>query len=253
MKDKIIKILNNISDDLFSSGKELHKKDISIKSDGTFVTKADTEIEKYLIKELIEVTPNANFLAEESGGELGNETWILDPIDGTTNFIHALKQYSISLCYTKNTKPLFSFIFLPFSRDYYYAEKGKGAYFFKYIHDEKYCSYKLSASDNNISNSIVIIGFPIDKSKLYKILKFINDFYPVVQDIKRIGSSSLDICKVAEGSCDLYFELDLKKWDYAGAKLILEEAGGMLIQNKDITIATNKNNIQYINNYISEL
>jgi myo-inositol-1(or 4)-monophosphatase len=253
MKDKIIKLLNSIPFDFYDLGKECYNKNVAIKNDGSFATEADIRIENYLKKELINITHNASFFAEESLGELTDETWILDPIDGTTNFIHGLEQYSISLCYTKKSQAVFSVVYLPFSGDYYYAEKDKGSYFVKHIHNENYWSYKLSVSNNDIANSIVIVGFPVIKSKLCKIINFINDLYPVVQDIKRIGSSSLDICKVAEGSCDLYFELDLKKWDYVGAQLILEEAGGELIQNGEITVATNRANAQFISDYVNKL
>ncbi len=196
------------------------EKAVSEKGKSNYVTKYDLEVENQLKQNLKNLIPNSTFLGEETGGKISETgyTWVVDPIDGTTNFIHGLP-FAISIGLIKNKETIIGCIYNPTTDDFWYAIKNNGAY---------KNEIKLQASNRNeISGTVMQFGFPYDINKTEDILKKVLDVKNAgAADIKRIGPACLDICRVASGECDAYFEHDLKPWDIAAAKLILEEAGG---------------------------
>lgn len=206
--------------------------DVELKGKGNFVTTTDIAIEDSLIKELKCIIPQSGFVSEESGEELSNDyNWIIDPIDGTTNYIHGFPYaVSVALSYKSINNIVLGVVYSPLNNSIYYACKGKGSYL---IRGEK---IKKLHTDSNSIDGIAIFGMPYNRDKTSKILSVVEKYYPFFSDIKRIGPSSLDICLVAEGKADVYFELDLKLWDIAAGILILLEAGGDYKQVEDLFV-----------------
>lgn len=227
MKDSSIivknikELVNKISNQTLNIGSLAEiEKGVSEKGKNNYVTKYDLEVENQLKKNLKSLIPNSTFFGEETGKKISKTeyTWVVDPIDGTTNFIHGLP-FAISIGLVKNNEIIIGCIYNPITDEFWYAIKGKGAY---------KNEVKLQTSNRSeISGTVMQFGFPYDINKTEDILKKVLDVKNAgAADIKRIGPACLDICRVASGECDAYFEHDLKPWDIAAAMLILEEAGG---------------------------
>lgn len=185
------------------------------------VTDVDLEVsaklEKYL-PTLIDVP----VLSEEQDDvyealKTADTFWAIDPVDGTHNFIRGLESSSITVAYVENREVLFGIIYDPYKENFYYAFKGEGAY-----KNGERIGVSQEAQTNRFMGAF---GFPNSKENFNKIEKVMRISEQVL-DLKRIGSASLDICKVAEGIFDFYMELDLKPWDTLAASLVLKEAGG---------------------------
>ena len=212
---------------------------ISKKGPGDFVTAADVRTEKILREELVKARPDFGFLMEESGEIKGNDCnrrWIVDPIDGTTNFIHGLAHFSICIALEEYGHVTAGLIFDPINEELFWAEKGTGAY----LNDQR---VRVS-SQQNLKNSIFATGIPFGNN-LSKIEQ--NDFLQKMQGvmsasagIRRFGSASLDLAYVAAGRFEGYWENNLNLWDIAAGILIVREAGGIVtdLYGKDY-MATN--------------
>lgn len=205
------------------------------KGHGNFVTDADQRIERELKRRLGELLPDSDFLAEESGHEAkDNPTyrWIIDPIDGTTNFLYGFPYaVSVALEHIPTGGTLVGVVLVPQEDAVYYAVKGRGSYRIAAGREERIRT-KPCADDEGI----ILFGLPYDRSKTEKIFSIAKTYYASCSDLKRIGPASLDICKVACGVAKLYFELDLHEWDIAAGVLILQEAGGAYQQKDDLMI-----------------
>ena len=197
---------------------------ISSKS-GTFnfVTEYDSEIQRFLESELISVYPDAVFFAEEDGEDrstLGDGyTFIIDPIDGTSNFIHGYSDRAVSVGLLYRKKPYFGAVYLPFSDELYYAEAGCGAY---------RNGEKIRVSKRKLSGSLSAFGTcPYDRDKLgKKVMELAYELFMHSVDLRRCGSAASDLCAVACGRLGCFCELVLSPWDYAAGSLIVTEAGG---------------------------
>lgn len=222
-------------DDLFShvfnltleAGKILKKdfyskKKYSMKSEREIVTKTDKIIEEYFYNKISEKYPNMNFVAEEEhiNGSLEGETIILDPIDGTNNFYYKIPFVAISIAYYKNGVGIFGIVFNPILEEMFIGKKDEGSF----LNGEK---IKVS-SRKNIEGSLLATGLPYKRENVNNNLNNIVKFGTKCRDIRRFGSAALDICYVAKGTFDGYWELQLKPWDVAAAAIILTEAGGKI-------------------------
>lgn len=220
MLKEIVKIVKQAGEIYKSAGDDLG---ISLKSSSVdLVTKYDKMIQDYLIDKLSALVPNANFLGEE--GDDNKELtdgycFIIDPIDGTTNFVKGFQHSAISVGLAKDKELYIGVVLDPDLNNIYYAEKGKGAYLNgKSIH----------VSDCDISKSLVLFGTcPYEHELAHKTFEITEQVFYKALEVRRGGSAALDICYVAAGKADLYYELILRPWDWAGATLILEEAGGI--------------------------
>lgn len=221
--EKVKNVINDIDNNILSKRKADTLK-IEEKTKANYVTKYDKEIEAYLKQELSKIVPSSSFLGEEGTNEENDSIykWIVDPIDGTTNFIHNLT-FSISIALMENNTPALGVVFNGLSKDLYWAIKNQGAY----LNNEPiHCGSK-----ENIKDSLLIYGYPYDLTKTKEIVDIVLKLKITgAADIKRIGPASLDTCLVASGSADGYIELDLEPWDLAAATLILKEAGGSIIK-----------------------
>ncbi len=187
------------------------------------VTEADITAEKMVLEEIQKNFPGDGFLSEEFGEQKGKTgfRWIIDPIDGTTNYAHGLPLYGVSVgLEDENTKqPVMGMVFFPELGTYYHAIKGKGAYREK---TQIHVSTKKTMKD-----SLFVTGFPYDRSNsLDMLMSYYKSILQKSRGIRRTGAATLDLCWVADGKFDGYYEIGLKPWDMAAAGLIVQEAGG---------------------------
>lgn len=199
-----------------------------------FVTKYDVEVQKFLYKELSKVFPDAAFLGEEDKERekiTADYCFIIDPIDGTTNFIFDYRHSCISVGLAYKGEMILGVVYNPYLDELFYAEKGKGAFL---------NGRKLKVPNLKISEGIVGIGTcPYYREKAEETFQITRKLYEKALDLRRSGSAALDICYVAAGRFVLYFELILSPWDYAGASIILTEAGGKIttMEKKELPFA----------------
>ena len=202
----------------FGNVTSLEKKSTNI----DLVTKADTESEKYIINQITKKYPNHSILAEESGNTSNNSEylWIIDPLDGTTNFTHNLPIFAVSIGLVKKNKgTICAVVYNPAADKCFYAEQGKGSFL-----NNK--AIKCTSS-NTLSDSLLATGFPYLHDKRYDIsFNIFKDFYDKTRGIRRLGAASLDLCFVAMGRFDGFYEYELKPWDICAGALIVNESGG---------------------------
>lgn len=216
---KIIKKAGNILKEGFYTD-----KNITFKAKKDLVTQFDVAVEKYLKKKFSKRFKNFNIIAEESDNSNieFNNSIIIDPIDGTTNFVNGVPHTAISVGVYKNKKPYLAIVYNPILDELYTAKIGKGAF----LNGKK---LKVSHEDN-FQKALLATGFPYtsgtDENDLNDVVKKIKDVLPLCQDLRRLGSASLDLCYVAKGTYEGYYEMNLKPWDVSAGVLILTEAGG---------------------------
>lgn len=208
------------------------------------VTEADLEAEKAIIEVLHSAFPEHSILAEESGLNHKNSEnqWIIDPLDGTTNFAHELGIFAVSIAFSCQNEIILGFVLNPVSGELFTAEKGQGA-----MLNGKSMSV---SSTEKISEALLVTGFPYNHPEIIDtIMARFGRCISASQGVRRLGSAALDLCYVARGRFDGFWEQNLKPWDTAAGMLIVEEAGGRVtdfsgnpydIYQKEI-LATNMN------------
>src|SRR5574344_482162 len=238
MQKKLIQIIKK-------AGKILKKgyysnKDVNFKAKKDLVTKYDLAVENYLKKEFSKYFKEFNLIAEESDNslvEFGNSI-IIDPIDGTTNFVNGVPHTAISVGVYKDKKPYMAVIYNPILDELYFAKVNKGAF----LNGKK---LKVS-TQKDLQKALLASGFPYSSGEnqddLNDVIKKLKNILPHCQDIRRLGSAALDLCLVAKGVYEGYYEMNLKAWDVSAGVLILSEAGGMVtnISGDDYDIFNDK-------------
>ncbi len=225
----MMKIINEICNLVKECGKVILNADrekmaIDTKSGiADLVTEYDTKIQKQLFEGLKKILPEAKLIGEEgSSDELTSEgyAFVVDPIDGTTNFIKDYHISAISVALLKDGEPEAGVVYNPYLNEIFYAIKGCGAF----------CNgNKIKVSSAPLSNALVLFGTsPYDKTLSEKTFQIAAQYLNDALDIRRCGSAALDLCSVASGRADLYFELQVSPWDFAAGKLLVEEAGGVV-------------------------
>ncbi len=198
---------------------------INSKSPNDFVTEVDQAAEQLIIETLLQAYPDHGILAEESGREHGNKTsefqWIIDPLDGTTNFIHGFPVYAVSIALAHRGVVQQAVVYDPTRNDLFYATKGRGAY----LNDRR---LRVSRR-TRMSDALIGTGFPFRRGDNFK--RYLKMFEAVMQEcagLRRPGAAALDLCYVAAGYYDAFFETGLHPWDVAAGSLIIAEAGGLV-------------------------
>jgi myo-inositol-1(or 4)-monophosphatase len=202
---------------------KISESDIDVKQASDFVTHVDRESEQIIIKTIRAQFPGHHFLTEESLKEEGSGDfrWIIDPLDGTTNYIHGYPVFSVSIALELNRDIILGLIYDPLRGDIFTAEKGGGAFL----------NGKLVKVSNvtEMSNGLISTGFPFRKRNLIdEYLKLFKNIFYRVSDIRRAGSAALDLAYIACGRCEGFFEIALSPWDIAAGSLIIKEAGGIV-------------------------
>ncbi len=188
-----------------------------------FVTQADLGVQAFLMEELKKAAPEAVFFAEEKENEALTDaaTFMIDPIDGTTNFMRGRKCSSISVALLQNREPVLAAILNPYTKELFHAEKGKGAFL---------NGQPIHVSGQDFQGALVSMGTsPYDAALAGKTMKAAEKFLLAAGDLRRTGSAAIDLCDVACGRSDIYWELILSPWDFAAGALIVKEAGGMIV------------------------
>jgi len=200
-------------------------KKLEIKSKGIkdLVTEYDVEVEKFLINEFKKFS-EYSIIGEETIQEEFNNSIIIDPIDGTTNFAHHIPHSAISVGIYENKFPKYGIVYNPVLNELFYAKKGEGAY-------KNGKKIEVSNQDD-FQRSLIATGFPYSSAENEEDLKWVinklKEVLPRCQDIRRLGSAALDLCYVAEGKYEGFYEINLKPWDVSAGILIVTEAGGMI-------------------------
>jgi myo-inositol-1(or 4)-monophosphatase len=194
---------------------------IEHKGNVDLVTEIDLRCEKFIVEEIQKAFPDDSIMAEEKNSIKGtnDRLWIIDPLDGTTNFAHKYPFFAVSIALQIAEEITYGVVYNPLLNELFFAEKGKGACLnFNEISVSK---------TSEISNALIATGFPYDRwknSDLY--LDEMQKFVKICQGVRREGSAAIDLCYVACGRVDGYFERKLKPWDMAAGQLIVKEAGG---------------------------
>lgn len=195
--------------------------------DVNFVTAYDLAVQNFLEREFSALIPGVKYFAEEDEVHVLTDapTFLIDPIDGTTNFIHGVGFSCISVAYAEGGEILRAFVYDPYRDELFTAVKGEGAY----SHRGGTVT-RLAVSSRSLSDSLVMIGTdPYRKSQTYKkTFEIAAQLLLAGRDLRRSGSAALDLAYIAAGRYDLFFELMLSPWDYAAGSLLLSEAGGVI-------------------------
>ena len=203
---------------------EVENLQVSSKGPGDFVTSADKRTEKILIEELQKAHPEYGIVTEETGiinkSNIKNR-WIIDPIDGTMNFMNGIPQFAISIAYEEENEIKCGVIFNPIMNEMFIAEKGNGAY----LNNSRIRVSK----KKKIKDALIVTGGPKGASKIKEkiFLEYIN-VSKNVSNVRKFGSAALDMAYVACGRFDGYWQRELNYWDIAAGIIILKEAGGFV-------------------------
>ncbi|MES2979695.1 MAG: inositol monophosphatase family protein [Pseudomonadota bacterium] len=198
---------------------------ISVKQTNDFVTEIDQAAEAAIIETLLAAYPGHGIMAEESGNQHGAQdsdfVWVIDPLDGTTNFIHGFPVYCVSIALTVKGKVEQAVVYDPTRNDLFCATKGRGAY----LNDRRI----RVAKRTRLQECLISTGFPYrpgDKLKSY--LNMLGEVMSQCAGVRRPGAAALDLAYVAAGFSDGFFETGLKAWDVAAGSLLVTEAGGLV-------------------------
>ncbi len=209
-------------------------------NDIDFVTEVDKTSEKFILDRVLKLIEGSGFLAEESGLTTNDSDyiWVVDPLDGTTNYVNTFPIYTIAIGLKYREEVILGVVYAP-ELDYMFsAIKGGGAYF----NDQK---IEVSFKDK-LHGSFLASGFPYSKLNDDRFIKYFNSVITKISGFRRSGSAAFDICMVAKGVFDIYFEVSISEWDYCASSIILKEAGGKLTtynnyeEGKDFIIAGNE-------------
>ena len=215
----MIKAAEKASRALIRDFGEIEKLQVSLKGPTDFVSSADLKAEKIIIEELKKARPYYSIISEEDGSESNKDkknTWIIDPIDGTTNFLHGVPHFAISIALKSENEIVSGLIYDPIKDEMFYAEKDNGAFF---------NNHRIRVSQKKELNACLFATGGKSESK-------------IDLTIRKSGSAALDIAYVAAGRYDGYFQNDLNLWDIAAGIILVKEAGGMI---NEIDLSKNKN------------
>ena len=203
---------------------ELEKLQVSLKGPANFVTSADRRAEETLFQELSKARPGYGFLGEEGGAREGADTshrWIVDPLDGTTNFLHGIPQFAIAIALEREGAVIAGLVYNPASEEMFIAEKGKGAF----MNEQRI----RVAGRKRLADAVIACGLPhIGRGNLALARQETGAMQEQVAGLRRFGAAALDLAWVAAGRLDGYWERDIKPWDIAAGLILLREAGGFV-------------------------
>jgi myo-inositol-1(or 4)-monophosphatase len=226
----VITTCEEVSDFMRKEGAAFDLSRIELKGEGfnNLVSYVDKESEKKIVTTLKKILPAAGFITEEGTVEQTSNqeyNWIIDPLDGTTNYLHGLPLYAISIALVKNNQPILGIVYNVVPNECFHAIEGGKAY----LNDKEIKVSRIA----QLGESLLATGFPyyhLDKSEVY--LDIIKDFLAKTHGIRRLGSAAIDLAFVACGRLEGFFEYNLNPWDVAAGVFILERAGGKVTDFK---------------------
>lgn len=203
---------------------ELSELQVAKKAPADFVSAADLKAEETIFEMLQKARPGYGFLGEERGMIEGTDkthTWIVDPLDGTTNFLHAIPHFAINIALQRDGSTVAAVTYNPVTNELFWAERGKGCY----VNDKRL----RVAQRKHLDESVIGTGIPfLGHGQHAKFLKELHQISQRVAGVRRFGAASLDLAYVAAGRLDGFWERDLKAWDLAAGLLLIQEAGGKI-------------------------
>ena len=246
----MVKACRKASKTLIRDFGEVENLQVSLKGPGDFVTNCDKKVEKILIDELLKARPSYSILSEEIG-EINNDDsfkWIIDPIDGTSNFLHGVPHFAISVGLEHNKEIICGIIYDPIKDEMFTAEKGNGSY----LNNQR----MRVSSRSKLKDCLIITGGPTFRSKDKDRQLSLNEYYKfsskVMTPIRKMGSASLDMAYVAAGRCDGFWQRNLEYWDIAAGVVLVKEAGGFVTDFKGNDEYTESKTILVTNSKINE-
>lgn len=221
MLDRLIAVVRRAGDmirDAHDIEKDTHEKNGA----ADLVTKYDVAVQAFLQRELLALVPEADFLGEEGEHETLDKPWVfvVDPIDGTTNFVRHMHHSNIAVALVHEGCVAYGVVYNPFTEEMFAARRGGGAFL---------NGHPIHVSDRDMSHAITLCGSTIyDRRFTDRSFSLMRRLYDLGLDFRRFGSAELDVCYVACGRAEVFFECRLSPWDYAAGSLILTEAGGKI-------------------------
>ena len=220
----MIKAARRAGRSLVKDFREVENLQVSAKGPGDFVTKADQEAERIVREELMGARPNYGWLGEETGTEAGTDPtrrWLVDPLDGTTNFLHGLPHWAISIALEHKGEIVSAVVYDPAKDEMFQAEKGIGAF----LNDQRI----RASGRSKMIECIFATGIPFAcQESLAASLRDLGRLMPVCAGVRRWGAAALDLAYVAAGRYDGFWEHRLNPWDVAAGVLLVREAGGLV-------------------------
>lgn len=221
----MIKAARRAGRSLVKDFREVENLQVSAKGPGDFVSKADQEAERLIKEELMGGRPTYGWLGEETGASAGADPtrrWIVDPLDGTTNFLHGMPHWAVSIALEHKGEIISAVVYDPAKDEMFWAEKGAGAW----LNDSR----RIRVSGRRHMNEAVFAtGVPFGAKKtLPAMMKDLANLMPACAGVRRWGAAALDLAYVAAGRFDGYWERELNSWDVAAGVLLVKEAGGMV-------------------------
>src|ERR1700721_1543030 len=202
---------------------EIENLQVSLKGPANFVTMADRRAEEMLYEDLAKARPGYGFIGEEGGSRPGDDktpTWIVDPLDGTTNFLHGIPQFAISIGLQREGTIIAGVIYNPANDELYIAERGKGAF----LNEQR----RRGAGRRKLGDCVIACGLPhIGRGDHDLSRREMTEIQNRVAGLRRFGAASLDMAFVAAGRLDGYWERNLQPWDMAAGAILIKEAGGV--------------------------
>ena len=203
---------------------EIENLQVSLKGPANFVSLADKRAEETLYDELTKARPGYGFIGEEGGTREGTDkanVWIVDPLDGTTNFLHGIPHFAVSIALQREGALIAGLVYNPADDDLFLAEKGKGAY----LNDQRL----RVAARKKLDKSVIACGLPhIGRGDFDIASQELRAIQPQVAGLRRFGAAALDLAWVAAGRIDGYWERNLSSWDMAAGMVLVREAGGFV-------------------------
>ncbi len=218
---QVIELSKTVGAFLMQEKAKVTSKDIIIKGQHDYVTYVDKSAEKQIVAGLLKILPEAGFITEEKTISKTGETynWIVDPLDGTTNFIHGLAPFAVSIALKRNDEMIMGVIYEPNLDEVFYAWEGSEAYLNQEIIHV--------SQTQQLDNALIATGFPYyDYSKLEPYMQLFDWCMRNTRGVRRLGSAATDLAYVACGRMDGFYEYGLKPWDVAAGSFIVQRAGG---------------------------
>ena len=227
LTQSVVELCRNVGEFMLAEQKKIRAANIEQKLHSELVSYVDAESERRLVAGLEMLLPDAGMLCEEGTGtpnKLGLQ-WIVDPLDGTTNYLYRIPLWCISIALAHGNDVLLGVVYDPVHGEAFTAWKGGGAYV---------NAVKIEVSTpRSLKESLVVMGFPYNTAGLLeKYMAILQQFTENSRGIRRLGSAAIDLCYVACGRCDVFYEAGLKPWDAAAGSLLVQEAGGRVTDFK---------------------